>query len=270
MLRRNMNNYQKKIMMLIFFVSGAFFISSCFLPPNISPTVEVTATCSLMTYSTPALQTEIEVSRQNILDELPQRTKMFQDTLEIQLQSNNVNNILKQNSDVVSTFFNIYVFFKNTSDSKIVIRLPQNQGFINEPGVSEGGIYDLTIHVKDKDGNRVGALNSFYLLDDEKVKLQDFIVIDIGKSVCLDLSLELPQFFINNQGYAALPPDEYSMFITYKNFMTGYYMPLRETVPPDLSFKEGRKWLLSHQNVMDLGAWVGEISSNEVFFVISE
>lgn len=128
----------------------------------------------------------------------------------------------------------------------------------------------MTLRLKTKNGAPIGGLNKFEILDERKIKLEDFFLVKGRESLCAGFKLKLPQVFINNVGHDFLPSGEYSVSAEYDNYMVGYEIPLTESAPSNLSFTEDRNWTLSHQTILDINAWVGDVTSQEVNFVLDK
>jgi len=209
-----------------------------------------------------------ELTQNQIFEELPLRKERFLNALKLQLVVNNVENVSIESANRLFTKFDLNVYITNISTTDLVVRTPQTMGFISDPNISGGAIYDLTLHLQTMDGTPIGAWNKFEFLDEDKVKLEDFLFLRENETSCIHVSLNMPLVFIQQNGYDVLPAGEYLLFASYENHMIGYSVPLLETPPADLTGAEEISWRFEHKKQVDLNAWVGKAISAEVAFAI--
>jgi len=215
-------------------------------------------------------QPPIKYSLSETFSLIPERKEKFKNTLELSLAIRNIQSNLVADKSQKTNNFDIIAYFTNISSSSIIIRIPQTIGFVSDPGISEGANFDLTIHLHDKDGNPIGALNSYAGLDEKKVTEKDFVFLKPNDVFCIPIKSDLPTIFIDNVGYYSLPNGTYLLSVGYENYMIGYSVPATEIPPSNLGFIDESDWHLTHDKQADINAWIGRTISSRTRFDISD
>jgi hypothetical protein len=250
------------------FLQNLFFITILALTTCCNSAVKENCHPSVKKAAMPMPVTELNIKE--ITEQLPSRKEDFSNTLETQITINGIQNHLSKTTGNTSTIFDINIIFKNISGSELIIRYPQTIGFISDPNISGGAIYDLTLHLRTNDDIAIGAWNGFTMLDEDQVGLSDFMLLEENRALCVHVSLTMPPIFLKETGYSSLPVGKYYLSAEYENHMIGFSVPLLETPPPNLNGIEEMNWQFAHKTQVDLDAWVGRLWSPKTTFKILE
>ena len=215
----------------------------------------------------------VTLSVSKVHDLLPERKQHFADALELYAK---VNEILPP--DQPNKAFNPYkiiltVYFRNTTNAPLVVKLPQTIDFQGAPGGTD--IWEMAFFIESLNGEKIRPfLNFSSLPDPEQVSLADFVVIEPKNSYPLKIELDIPYFTYERKDYHGnLLPGSYALFFVYYNNMFGYQLPMTVTPPPVSSFdtlSQAAEWDWEHTMEVDLNAWVGMIVSEETEFTIPD
>lgn len=212
------------------------------------------------------------ISLNDVYGVMPSRFEHFKNTLLVSIDGESIE-ISKHSEDLPDLQrIKLEVNFKNISANSIVFRRPITYGFPSSEGVPN----DLDFYIEPKNGPHMTFTETsnypskLGIPTAPKITLEDFTTIEPGDIFSYSVDVLLPSVYIEETKYVGkLPPGTYKLRTEYSNIDIGYELPLEMTPPATFDNWEAElEWYDNHTIIVDLNAWVGRISSDEVEFTM--
>lgn len=231
--------------------------------------------CNPNSNATLAPFTPTVISLQDVYGVMPSRYENSKNTISVSIEFNGIEFSKQTDKFIDSRRMKLTVHFKNVLANPVVFRKPITCGFLGPDGAGN----DLELLLEAKNGFPVTVTsttnypNGIEMSTAPKIAIEDFLKIEPGDVFSYSVDVTLPPVYIKEANYAdyggKLPPGKYKLKAEYSNIDIGYRLPLELTPPAKFdNFQAEDEWYANHTMVVDLNAWVGKISSNEVEFTV--
>lgn len=258
--------FKKTIIFLLMGIQTIFLLGCASTNNNPLPPEEVCPQGDLITEEGFPL---VVLKKGDGIKELSERKTIFQNSLEMSIKIDLGDSKISSNTQNNVPYLKIYINYKNTSLQDIVLRNPEVIGFLRESiATTDNGAYDLGVRLYTNQELPVTIPSDYGYLDEYKISLDDFLIIESGETFCKAIKLQMPLVYIGGIKYANLPSGKYLMYAEYQNYLIGNTLPFLETPLPNMSGIKKTEWDLQHQRQRDLNAWVGKIESKLVEFIV--